>query len=407
MTTYTQANLQHKYRVAIVDDSPAILVVLRAVFNELGIEEVSTFDDAESAYAAIEKAPSLYDIVLTDLNMPGMDGMAFMRKLGELKYGGAVVIVSEMHPEIIALAARVARQHQVHLLGNIEKPVHLHYVEHLIQKLECLHASSRDPLRTVSEIALLDAISHSRVLPLYQPKRHISNGKVVSLEVMSRILPRYQDSDSMAECFVDVARDNELLNLLTFQLIEKAAKDLSSFRHAYGSHLKLAINLHPCQLADLSCPDKLALILSLNQLAPADILIEMTEHQPLNDKHILETISRLKMRGFELSLDDFGSGFTEEEQLRSLPLDEIKVGQPLISHIERDNFAQQIVYRLDDLATDRKLRLCAVGLSSTQELDYLAQRFPHMYVQGPLVCKPLSREDLLVWLEQQTTQASN
>ena len=133
----------------------------------------------------------------------------------------------------------------------------------------------------------------------------------------------------------------------------------------------------------------------------------MTEHQPLNDKHILETISRLKMRGFELSLDDFGSGFTEEEQLRSLPLDEIKVGQPLISHIERDNFAQQIVYRLDDLATDRKLRLCAVGLSSTQELDYLAQRFPHMYVQGPLVCKPLSREDLLVWLEQQTTQASN
>ncbi len=400
MSNQRHGKVTAKYRVVTVDDSPAVSIVLQAMFNQLGIKDVSSYDDALKAFQDIEKSPCLYDLILTDLSMPGMDGMEFIRRLGRIKYPGVVVIVSEMQPEVINLASQLARQHNVHLLGNIAKPVHMEDVQHLLHKLDCLRSFGDDPLANVSELSLLDAISHNRVTPLYQPKMTIASGKINSLEVMSYIMPRTSMTQNDDGYFVGVARSNELLNLLTFQLIEKSSKDLIYFRKAYSKNLKLAINLHPTQLADLNCPDKFSLILSLNNLTPSDVLIEISEHQPLNDKHVLETINRLKMRGFELSLDDYGSGFTEGQQLYSLPVDEIKVCEPLITEIEQDYFSQSVLHSLDDIANDRNLKLVAVGVSRDEELEYLQSRFPAIQAQGSLICPALKRDDMILWLEQ-------
>ena len=404
MNDQRHGRVQPNYRVVTVDDSPAISIVLQAIFDQLGIKNITSYDDAQKAFNDIEKSPCLFDLILTDLNMPGMDGMEFIRRLGKIKYDGVVVIVSEMQPEVINLASKLARQHNVHLLGNITKPVQLKDVQHLLRRLDCLCSFDDDPLANISELSLLDAISHNRVTPLYQPKVFVSSGKIRSLEVMSHIVPRTSMMQNDEGYFVGVARSNELLNLLTFQLIEKSAKDLAHFRKAYGQDLKLAINLHPTQLADLNCPDKFSLILSLNNLRPSDVLIEISEHQPLNDNHVLETINRLKMRGFELSLDDYGSGFTEGQQLYNLPIDEIKVCEPLITEIEQDYFAQSVLHGLDDISNDRGLNLVAVGVSRVEELDYLRSKFPAMIAQGSLICPALKRDEMFNWLEQRQRQ---
>ncbi|MFY8273845.1 EAL domain-containing response regulator [Pseudoalteromonas sp. SSDWG2] len=405
MSKLNQGKVTARYRVAVVDDSRAILVVLKAMFEELGIKDVSSYDDAHKAFQDIEKAPSLYDLVLTDLNMPNMDGIEFIRKLGNIDFPGAVVIISDMPQEVISLASKQARQNNVHLLGNIAKPVHIDKVQHLFHKLDCLRMFDEDPLANISELALLDAISHNRILPMYMPKVNMVTGKVQSLEVMSCILPRGGGEMSESSCFIGVARTNELLNLLTFQLIEKASKDLDHFRNTYSDDLKLAINLHPSQLADLNCPDKFTLILSLNNLNPSDVVIEISEHQPLSEDNVLETINRLKLRGFELSLDEYGSGFTDSQLMYKLPIDEIKISYPLITEIEKDHFSQAIVHEIDDITTDRKLNMVACGVARQQELDYLTAKFPKIYIQGPLITKAMKRSDMVQWLKERKQSA--
>ena len=72
------------------------------------------------------------------LNMPDMDGMELIRHLGTIQYPGAIVIISEMNSKIIDLAADLARKNNVHLIGNIAKPVQLNQVYTLLKKLEYL-----------------------------------------------------------------------------------------------------------------------------------------------------------------------------------------------------------------------------------------------------------------------------
>ncbi|TMO83274.1 diguanylate cyclase, partial [Pseudoalteromonas ruthenica] len=95
-----------------------------------------------------------------------------------------------------------------------------------------------------------------------------------------------------------IAEDLDLINLITFQLFEKATNDFAEIKEQFDPNLKLAFNLSPSQLEDLSCPDKLALILHLNKLTPSEVILEITEHYALRRPSQLESLNRLRMRGF-------------------------------------------------------------------------------------------------------------
>lgn len=58
-------------------------------------------------------APERFDVILTDLNMPGYDGMQVVRKLGDMGFKGAIGIISEMDKRIVELACEISRQHKV------------------------------------------------------------------------------------------------------------------------------------------------------------------------------------------------------------------------------------------------------------------------------------------------------
>lgn len=82
----------------------------------------------------VRQTPHQFDAVFTDLNMPEMDGMEFIHKLGELKFSGGIIIISEMNEKIIDLATNLARQSNAHLIGNITKPIQLIDVERMLKK---------------------------------------------------------------------------------------------------------------------------------------------------------------------------------------------------------------------------------------------------------------------------------
>ena len=382
--------------ILVVDDSKAILVVMEAILNELEIPNITTCLSAQEALYKVKNASLKYDAVFTDLNMPDMDGMELIRHLGDMNYPGAIVIISEMDHKVIDLAADLAKRSNAHLIGNIVKPVQLTQVHTLLKKLDHLASHIEKPIESIDESQLLHAISHNEITPFYQPKVNRYKNKITSVEVLARIVTA-KGQQLLPDHFISVAEDLDLINLITFQLFEKATTDFIALKECLGYKFKLAFNLSPCQLEDLSCPDKLALILKLNDLTPSEIILEITEQHALCSSAQLETLNRLRIRGFDISLDDYGIGFTNVNQLKTLPFSEVKIDRTLISHIETDQFSQVITSSLVNIAIQEGITIVAEGIERIEELEYLDRFKEFILMQGFLICKPKSRSEFTVW----------
>ncbi|WP_394193421.1 EAL domain-containing protein [Pseudoalteromonas atlantica] len=382
--------------ILVVDDSKAILVVMEAILNELEIPNITTCLSAQEALYKVKNASLKYDAVFTDLNMPDMDGMELIRHLGDMNYPGAIVIISEMDHKVIDLAADLAKRSNAHLIGNIVKPVQLTQVHTLLKKLDHLASHIEKPIESIDESQLLHAISHNEITPFYQPKVNRYKNKITSVEVLARIVTA-KGQQLLPDHFISVAEDLDLINLITFQLFEKATTDFIALKECLGYKFKLAFNLSPCQLEDLSCPDKLALILKLNDLTPSEIILEITEQHALCSSVQLETLNRLRIRGFDISLDDYGIGFTNVNQLKTLPFSEVKIDRTLISHIETDQFSQVITSSLVNIAIQEGITIVAEGIERIEELEYLDRFKEFILMQGFLICKPKSRSEFTVW----------
>ncbi|SKA54721.1 EAL domain-containing response regulator [Enterovibrio nigricans] len=392
--------MKRSRRVMVIDDSESILALMVLMLNELGYNEVCTHSSPQEALKQLKRSPQLFDIVFTDLNMPEIDGMAVIRELGEIKYQGGICIISDLDVRIIELAAEVARQQHVCLLGNIAKPITSDGLRLIFNRMTHMEERKFVNFKKMTKDELLDCIIRHQIIPYYQPKLNPENNLVESLEVLARInLPSEMDA-VLPGRFIPTAIENDLMDLLTMQLAEKTALDMSALSSIFGNQVKVSINLAPQQLANLDIPNRLESLFDAKHIAKSRIVLEITEEYELKSTEQMESLNRLRIRGYGLSLDDFGTGFTNIQQLRSLPFTEVKIDRTLINQIHCDQFSQVIVSSLTDIADRFKVDLVAEGIEHFEDLDYLTSRYPGILLQGFLISRPRPLETLSSWYQQ-------
>lgn len=119
--------MSHKPRntlkVLVVDDDPFALEVLTMLLRELGIRDITTAADGALALQALEQKKSAYDLMLSDLHMPNMDGFEFIVAATKVGFTGGLVIVSGQDGDILHSAGLVAQLRRIQLLGTVSKPV--------------------------------------------------------------------------------------------------------------------------------------------------------------------------------------------------------------------------------------------------------------------------------------------
>ncbi|MDE3270500.1 EAL domain-containing response regulator [Pseudoalteromonas sp. G4] len=384
-------------RIAIVDDSKTMLLTLKAMLNGLGYPNIETFSSARLAFGIVEKDVNAFHCILTDLNMPEYDGMAFIRQLGEIGYPGGVAIVSEMDERVIALAADLAKIHHIRLIGNLSKPVSIKQIEMVLDRLSTLNVIKQQTLQYLSEQELIDAIENQQIEPYYQPKINSITNRVESLEILARIVKPGHIDAILPQHFLPTAVALGIENIVTFQLVEKAARHYSELKVLFDHDFKLAINLSPKQMQDYFCAQQMATILCVNGLEPNQFIIEVTEEYALRTPEQLETLNRLRMSGYGIALDDFGTGFTNLNQLRTLPFTEIKIDRSFISSIRDDKFSQVIVKSLIDVAKEQKVELVAEGVEDVEDLEYLQKSEIGILLQGFFICRPKPIKEVIRW----------
>ena len=381
--------------VLVIDDDPLFCVIAEETLLALGAGEVIVARDGAQGLQMVADRPESFDLILCDLNMPNIDGVLVLRELGSRNYSGALIIVSSEKQAVIESVHAMARLAGVRMLGALKKPLNASMLQKLIlsetsQPSEQMVAVSRDEVR-----AALDA---KAIVPVYQPKLDLIKGEINSVEVLARYAQPGSGLQS-AYAYLLASESLGMMLELTLSQIEQVAVQARSWR-AEGFDLGFAFNVSPSLLLDKKLPERIVSVLGETGLSPHMVTLEITENQLIEySPDVLEVLSRLRIKGFHLSVDDFGTGATSFEQLRLYPFSELKLDLTFVQDVLSDSFARLTVATSLKLARLLNMSVVAEGVETQEQLDYF-RKAGATFAQGYLIARPLAGDDVMPWLRE-------
>jgi EAL domain-containing protein (putative c-di-GMP-specific phosphodiesterase class I)/CheY-like chemotaxis protein len=387
-------------KVLVVDDDGLILEQLKTYFDDLGIISYQFESTVTSAMSNMVQQQHSYDLVMTDLNMPNVDGVTFMRFLSKVEYKGSLMIISGEDRRLLKSVVQLANAHGLNILGALEKPFNKSEFRQMLDKIATVISEKPNFIvdKPLSEEEINEGLSSGRLELLYQPKIDVSSMSVSSFEALS--IWRMDNGNILGpDLFISVAEQSALINDLSDQVFLKAVRQLSSW-HQQGHKYSVAVNFPMCSLERISLPDTLSAICSEANISPAFVTIEVTETAIINQEAIaLDVISRLHLKGFRLSIDDFGTGYSSIDQLNKLPFSEIKIDRSFVDGAANSDSSRAILVSSVEMGKRMGISIVSEGVENQQDFNLLKE-IGSDYVQGYLFSRPLPAADVLNWVKQ-------
>lgn len=230
----------------------------------------------------------------------------------------------------------------------------------------------------------------------YQPKLELASGNVVGVEALIRWHHPQRGFVSPVD-FISLAEETGVIHELTKWAFERAVKDLLQLR-AVGFEGKISINISARDLLSIHLKQRFSDILQQHQVAARDIILELTETAAVEDPEAgLAALLDLTSLGLQVSIDDFGAGYSSLSYLKSLPATEIKLDRSLVSDICTNEGSRVIVKTAIDMAHSLDYRLVAEGVENEGTATMLQELGCDM-LQGYWFCRPQGLDDLKDWL---------
>lgn len=388
-------------KILIVDDDTFVLKILTKMLNNQGYMSVDVSDNGLDALEKVDDIDTCPDLIMLDLNMPNMDGIEFVRHLGERKYQGSLVLVSGEDERMLKTAEKLVYAHQIPMLGYLHKPVGPDKLAQIIKKWKPVDTKrqARSHKKTYSAQALQSAISNHELVNYYQPKVSVTTGEVIGVETLVR-WQHPKDGLVLPDRFIGIAEQEGLINDLTCLVLEEALAQARIW-HEHGDLLRVAINVSMDNLASLDFQDLVVDLVIENGLSPQNIVLEVTESQLMGgDTRVpLEILSRLRLKRFHLSIDDFGTGHSSMAQLRDIPFDELKIDRGFVHHAWDDETLQAMYDASLSMAKQLGMEVVAEGVEDADDWAFL-RRTGCDYAQGNFVSIPLPAADFAQWMKE-------
>ncbi|MDI3323142.1 EAL domain-containing protein [Pontibacterium granulatum] len=387
--------------ILVVDDEEFALKTVSFILRSMGFEHIETVDNAMDALSVIAARGDSIDLVLTDLNMPGMNGIDLIRAFEEQGFQGRLVLLSGEDQQTLEMSERLARGRNLTVLGALKKPLQRD------QLTAMLHAdvnqgetpsNSPSPAQTLSQHRLRDAIATHKIVPWYQPKVRVSDRKIVGVEVLAR-WPQSSNGAVYPDMFIPAAEEYGLIDELTFSLLEQVIRDKQLWE-AQDQRFKVALNVSMMSLQSLQFSDRLEAMIERHHERYEDFMLEVTESQLMQDLVTpLDVLVRLRMKRLSLSIDDFGTGHSNLAQLRDLPFDELKLDKSFVQSARVDKRAKVILESSLSIAKNLSMTTVAEGVESAEEWA-LVEQMGCEQVQGYFIARPMPFKELISWCQR-------
>lgn len=368
--------------VLIVDDDEALLRSLARLLRLRGYEPKT----ATSAAAAIELIQSeRFDVVLSDIAMPGMDGIQLLRRLRDTDLVVPVILITGEPAVSTAVDAveygafryltkPVANDD---LVATVEKAVRYHRMARMKAKAaELLGTETAGPGdRAGLEVSFERALETLWIA--YQPIVDARNRRVFGHEALLR---SSEPSLPHPGAVIDAAVRLEQLDVLGRTIRSRAAGPVAE-NPAAGV---LFVNLHVRDLLDptLTAPES-----PLSRIA-SRVVLEITERAALDEVgDVRPRIARLREMGFRIAIDDLGAGYSGLTSFAQLEPEVVKLDMSLVRGIDSSATKQKVVRSMSSLCRDMGMLVVAEGVETPSERDMLVELGCDL-LQGYLFAKP-------------------
>ena len=349
-------------RVLVVDDEPTLRRGLIRMLARLGY----AVTEALSGEHAVELAQSTrFDVIVTDIVMPGMDGIELLRKVRGSDLDLPVILITGMPDVRTAIQAvdygafkyLLKPVDEVELAAVVDRAVTLNRIARV--RREAADALGQTAM-LLSDRAGLEA-KFSRAIDslwiAYQPIVSSRDGHVFGYEGLLRT----REPALPHPCAViEAAERLHRLAELGQSVRERAAEPLLS----RGSGPTLFVNLHPSDLEDPALRDTDA---ALSRIAHR-VVLEVTERTSLD--HVVDVrrrVAQLREMGFRIALDDLGSGYAGLASLATLEPEIVKLDMVLIRDVHCSATKQKLVGSMTALCKDMGIIIVAEGVEKPEE----------------------------------------
>lgn len=252
-----------------------------------------------------------------------------------------------------------------------------------------MHSIALQRLEIETELRL--AVAQSQFTVYYQPIISLTTQEIVGFEALVRWLHPHKQL-IFPQDFLDIAEDTRLIMDIDRWVLEQACAQIRAWQRKFKKPLTINVNLS----TQLFCESHLSLqvsrILEKTQLDPADLRIEITENtliESYESAHL--TSKKLRNLRVQISLDDFGTGFSSLSYLHQFPVNNLKIDRSFIVNLEENLKNQEIVTTIIQLAHNLDMTVTAEGIETPQQLKYL-QALSCEYGQGYFFSHPLDAE---------------
>lgn len=396
-------------RLLILDDDPAVGQTIAFIAENAGLEPRTTTDPAAFFRALDEWSP---DYIALDLVMPEMDGVEVMRLLAYRGCEAMIIITSGVGSRVLGAAERSAEEHGLNVIGVVSKPFSAKVFRTLINSNSARDngaASSKGASSdfVVSEKKLRVALDKREFVMVYQPKVLCTTGELAGFEALVR-WHHPTGGVIMPDSFIPDMEELGLMSELTDQVLEQSLDWFSTNfgrRKVAGSAeigqyhpLSLSINISAKNLFQMEFADCIASMCAERDIDPAQLIFELTETSAMDDPILsLDLLTRLRVKGFQLSIDDFGTGYSSMVQLVRLPFSEVKVDKSFVMSVLKSQESRTVIKSIVDLGHSLGLRTSAEGVEDAASFELLRQVGCDL-AQGFYIARPMYGEQVLEWL---------
>lgn len=228
----------------------------------------------------------------------------------------------------------------------------------------------------------------------YQPKYDIQADppRLASAEALIRWKHPELGMISPGE-FIPLFEGNGLISVVDNFVWKEAAAQITAWKEKYGFTLPVSVNVSRADVFDPTLVERLAELVESNGLDYGSIKLEVTETAYADDANqVLEVIRRLRERGFEIEMDDFGSGYSSLNMLSDMPVDVLKMDMKFIRNIESSETDRKLVTLILDIAKFLDVSVVAEGVETEGQLAILRSGNCDL-VQGYFFSRPLPPEE--------------
>ncbi|MBL8496724.1 EAL domain-containing protein [Nitrosomonas sp. JL21] len=387
-------------RVLILDDDKFMLEFVSHLFRELGVSEVLVAEDGRAGLYVLSAQIDPIDLLLCDVEMPGMDGIEFLRNIADQKYTGKIVLFSGVDADLLKSIERLAIVRGLEVIGILSKPVTIESLAALLKKLSSPTNKTIYPATQLKCIFDAEEIKRALVADqikiFFQPKISAASRRVTSVECLARWQHEkygYVSPDN----FISIVEQNGLINDFTRTVLKKSVQQLDVWLQQ-GLDLKISVNVSMVNLDRFNLPEIYQEAVQ-NSNVPIDrVILEITEGKLGKDfAQSLDILTRIRLKGFGLSIDDFGTGYASMETLKYMPFTELKIDRIFAHNATEDPATRVILESSIKLGKAFGLNVVVEGIETAADCELVA-RLGCDEIQGYFIAKPMPAVEFAEWL---------